>query len=417
MTMSDRSDRPAGGPKIREMQRTLTAARDEQIARVVAVVDALADRSAADALIAPLRPRLLQLRPPRPMRLARLLFLPLDPLIVPAPRWRPGDPMVPRTALAPLAELVRASGAVAAQVEASLVGLNCGDTQAVADAGALLWPDAAHALRDAAPPESWSQSGLKPAEFAPIARGVAGALENAASIQRAVAEAREGLDVRPEIIDTVLNTATKRGPEAWNMTFAMLLARLPDAATLLQRIATNAAGGADPASRARAERVADAVLDGLGQHGAGGPVADAELAAVGTEVRRIAALLDAVEGSSATSQRRRRVQELRRDLDASSRSRFEEGMASEFVAPLQEQLQAAGPIDVDGLEAAARSLRQIEAAGRRIGSAKAYDTLLQSTADQVKRLDERPGLSRADKVRMVEVLAGSDQAMAMLGAP
>ncbi|MGH3578404.1 MAG: hypothetical protein ACRDU0_12725, partial [Mycobacterium sp.] len=79
-----------------------------------------------------------------------------------------------------------------------------------------------------------------------------------------------------------------------------------------------------------------------------------------------------------------------------------------------EQLQAGEPIDVDGLEAAARSLRQIEAAGRRIGSTKAYDAVLQSTADQVKGLAERPGLSHADKVRMVEVLAGSDQAMTML---
>src|SRR6185437_13356228 len=121
--MSDRAAGRGGPPQTREMQRNLIAARDEQITRVVAVVDALADRSAADALIAPLRPRLQQLRPPRPIRLARLLFLPLDPLIVPAPRWRPGDPLVPRTALTPLADLVRSTdGAVVTRVEASLAG-------------------------------------------------------------------------------------------------------------------------------------------------------------------------------------------------------------------------------------------------------------------------------------------------------
>ncbi|MEO8715855.1 MAG: hypothetical protein ABI369_12655 [Acetobacteraceae bacterium] len=416
--MSDRGAGRGNPPQTREMQRNLIAARDEQIARVVAVVDALADRSAADALIAPLRPRLMQLRPPRPMRLARLLFLPLDPLIVPAPRWRPGDPLVPRTALTPLTNVVSAAGsAVVAQVEASLAGIVCGDTQAVADAGALLWPAAARALTDATAPESWSESGLKLAEFAPIARGVAGALEGAPAVQRVVAEARQGLAVRPEVIDTVLEAAAKRGPEAWNLTFAMLLARLPNAAPVLQRVAANAARGTDPASRARAERVAEAVLDGLEQHGAGGPVGDAELSAVGAEVRRIAALLEAIDGPGATTQRRRRVQELRHALDASSRTRFQEGIASEFVAPLREQLEAAGPIDVDGLEGAARTLRKIETAGRRIGSAKAYDTLLRSTAQDVMRLDERPGLSLADKVRMVEVLAGPDEAMAMLGAP
>ena len=414
--MSDRGAGRGGVPETREVQRNLIAARDEQIARVVAVVDALADRSAADALIAPLRPRLQQLRPPRPIRLARLLFLPLDPLIVPAPRWRPGDPLVPRTALAPLADIVKAVGsAVVAQVEASLAGIVCGDTQAVADAGALLWPAAARALADAAPPQGWSESGLKATEFAPIARGVAGVLENAAAVRRMVAEARQGLAVRPEIIDTVLEAATRRGPEAWNLTFAVLLARLPDAAPLLQRVAAHAARGTDPASRARAERVAEAVLDGLERHGPGGPVGDAELASVGAEVRRIAALLEAIDGPGATQQRRRRVQELRHALDASSRSRFEEGMASAFVAPLREQLEAAGPIDVPGLEDAARRLREIETAGRRIGSAKAYDTLLRGTAQEVMRLDERPGLSLADKVRMVEVLAGPDEAMAMLG--
>jgi len=413
------SDRAAGRPtlpKTREVQRDLIAARDEQIARVVAMVDALADRSAADALIAPLRPRLMQLRPPRPMRLTRLLFLPLDPLIVPAPRWRPGDPMVPRTVLAPLADVVKAAGsAVVAQVEASLAGLTCGESQAVTDAGALLWPAAARALTDAAPPRSWSECGLRPAEFAPIARGVAGALESAPAVQRTVAEARQGLAVRPDILDRVLEAAIKRGPEAWSLTYAMLLARLPDVAPLLQRDAAHTASGSDPTSRAGADRVAEAILGGLEQHGAGGPVADAELAAVGAEVRRIAALLEAIDGPGATAQRRRRIQELRHALDASSRTRFQDGMASEFIGPLREQLEAAGPIDVDGLEEAARRLRQIETAGRRIGSAKTYDTLLRSTAQDVMRLDERPGLTLADKIRMVEVLAGSDQALAMLG--
>jgi hypothetical protein len=415
--MSDRGAVRPGLQQTREVQRNLVTARDEQITRVVAMVDALADRSAADALIAPLRPRLMQLRPPRPMRLARLLFLPLDPLIVPAPRWRPGDPTVPRTALAPLADVVQtAGGAVVARVEASLAGLTCSGSQAVADAGALLWPAAALALIDAAPPRSWPESGLKLAEFAPIARGVAGALENAPAVQRALAEARQGLAVGPDVLDMVLEAAAKRGAEAWSLTFAMLLARLPDAAPLLQRVAAHAASGKEPASRARADRVAEAVLGGLEQHGTAGPVGDAELAAVGAEVRRIAALLDAIDGPGATAQRRRRIQELRHTLDASSRTRFQDGMASEFVGPLHAQLEAAGPIDVDGLEEAARRLRQIETAGRRIGSAKAYDTLLQSTAQDVMRLHERPGLSLADKVRMVEVLAGSDQALAMLGA-
>ena len=65
------------------------------------MVDAMPNRGAADQLIAPLRARLAHLRPPRPLRFARLLFLPLDPLIVPAARWRAAQPAIPRTVIPP----------------------------------------------------------------------------------------------------------------------------------------------------------------------------------------------------------------------------------------------------------------------------------------------------------------------------
>src|SRR5689334_24255463 len=91
----------ARSPKaeIREVARGLASARDEQIMQVVAMVDAMPNRGPADQLIAPLRPRLARLRPPRPLRFARLLFLPLDPLIVPAARWRAEQPTIPRTVI------------------------------------------------------------------------------------------------------------------------------------------------------------------------------------------------------------------------------------------------------------------------------------------------------------------------------
>jgi len=69
------------GNTIRILQANLATAEDDQIARVVALVDALPERGTADELIAPLRPRLQQLRPKRMVGFARLLFTPLDPLI------------------------------------------------------------------------------------------------------------------------------------------------------------------------------------------------------------------------------------------------------------------------------------------------------------------------------------------------
>src|ERR1700682_2240745 len=93
----------SANPAIREVARSLAVARDEQILQVVAMVDAMPNRGAADQLIAPLRGRLALLRPPRPLRFARLLFLPLDPLIVPAGRWRPEQNTIPRNAIPSLA--------------------------------------------------------------------------------------------------------------------------------------------------------------------------------------------------------------------------------------------------------------------------------------------------------------------------
>jgi hypothetical protein len=52
--------------ELRMLGRSLTAARDEQLMRVVATVDALEKRGVADHIVAPLRPRLSELRPPRP---------------------------------------------------------------------------------------------------------------------------------------------------------------------------------------------------------------------------------------------------------------------------------------------------------------------------------------------------------------
>ena len=72
----------SANPAIREVTRGLAAARDAQILQAVAMVDAMPERGAADEIVAPLRSRLARLRPPRPLRFARLLFLPLALLLI-----------------------------------------------------------------------------------------------------------------------------------------------------------------------------------------------------------------------------------------------------------------------------------------------------------------------------------------------
>jgi hypothetical protein len=138
---------PASPTELRAVRRSLTAANDAKVLQVVKMVDDMVDRGAADGLIEPLRTRLAQLRPPRRLRLERLLFTPLDPLIVPARHWRPQDPTIPRNALIPIAGTVRiALGRDIHQIDALIAGKTTLDTDAAMQAGEQLWPTAARVL-------------------------------------------------------------------------------------------------------------------------------------------------------------------------------------------------------------------------------------------------------------------------------
>lgn len=116
--------------------RDVAGAPDSQALRIVATVDAMTVRGPADELIAPLRRRLAILRPPRPLRFTRLLFHPLDGVIVSAAQWRPGQDAIPRTALVPLAECVRhAVGAQAKGIDGAIRGHTTSETALVATQG------------------------------------------------------------------------------------------------------------------------------------------------------------------------------------------------------------------------------------------------------------------------------------------
>ena len=109
------------GPNLRTLHRDLAGAQDDQIHRVLTIIDDLAERGDADKLIAPLRRRIAELRPRRKLSLTRLLFTPLDPLIVDAANWSPTAPSIPRTAIQPLADQVSDGlGATATMIDAAV---------------------------------------------------------------------------------------------------------------------------------------------------------------------------------------------------------------------------------------------------------------------------------------------------------
>ena len=222
-------------PTIRALTRAISGAPDPQIMRIVALVDAMMARGPADLLIEPLRRRLATLRPPRPLRLARLIFYPLDLLIVPAARWRPGQQAIPRSALIPMAEHVRQTkGPALAAIEAEIAGHTTADTELISRLGRSLWPEAARILADKPIPQTWDSTELGDINYRPLANIMTSLLAEAAMLETLRAEAATGLlPPPPDVIKAMLSRVAQVNEAALPMMIAVLLDRLPQAAELL----------------------------------------------------------------------------------------------------------------------------------------------------------------------------------------
>ncbi len=374
--------------RLGALRRDLLDAADGQVARVVAMVDRMTERGAADALIAPLRPRLAMLRPDRALSLTRLLFLPLDRLIVPAPAWRPGEPSIPRSVLVPLAAALRAAlPAQAMALDAMLDGHTTADATVLIAAGGLLWPAAAALLRSAPPPPRWHEAtGLPVALHDPLVRPMAALLaEGMALHQLACSEDAAAAAA-------LLRRVAASGPAVLAMAVALVMAILPDAGEVL-RLAEELAGQGGAEGRAAVDRALDFLIEGTAKSSA----EPLPLALLADQMRRATLLLDGLAAESATTQRpgrRARIVAARRRLDETCRAQFSDAAA---------QLAVAAP------EAALRDLRRLDAVGRRLGDAGAYDRGLQALA---RRMAGEAQMAPVERLRSLEILLGPEAALA-----
>src|SRR5580698_6184503 len=125
---------------MRSVRRELAGADDTRVLQVLRYVDGLADRGQADGLLAPLRDRLRRLRPARPLRFARVLFMPMDPAIVSTRDWRAGAPQLPRSAIAPIVAMVRrAQPELLLPFDAIINDSNQAESVRARNGGSMLW--------------------------------------------------------------------------------------------------------------------------------------------------------------------------------------------------------------------------------------------------------------------------------------
>ena len=131
--------------------REITAASlglpKDKLLRVLAVVESAPNTNHAQELRNFIRPRLIELRPPRKITAQRLLFLPVEDMLTPPDQYLPEKGRLSRAILKPCWQLVleRDDGAVEA-VTTTLQQLNGGAAQKYAEIGAPLWASASQGL-------------------------------------------------------------------------------------------------------------------------------------------------------------------------------------------------------------------------------------------------------------------------------
>jgi hypothetical protein len=401
---------------LRDLRRGLAGVADAQLLEIVALIDQMSERGAADDLIDPLRGRIGLIRPPRPLRFNRLLFLPLDPIIVPAARFSAGTPTIPRTVVAPFSAVVRtALRSQAAEIDAAIAGHTASEREVVQRLGEVLWPRAAAILARSPQPFGWAATGLPASLHRPLASGIAAVLDQAVALQAIIAEGAAGLPINTDAVDTALAKAASNGPGPWSFVLAVLVGRLPDANAVLRQANAWTLRQRTPALRAAFDRVSEtqlALLESVDDFVA--EMMEPDLAAIGSQVHRIVGLLQGLGDETAPVARRVRVDAIRTRLDRSCRARFANSLAGEFLAPLHGPPPPGEPEARQRLETAARQLRALEGEARCLGSAPSYDALLRQTATVVRNLAPESGLAVADKVRLIEILAGPEEALTLL---
>ena len=395
---------------LRTLHSDMLSADDTKIRQIVSLLDESPQHHVVHAVLDKIRPRLAALRPVRPLRFTRLLFIPFMDLLVPAGDWKPGHASVPRSILKPISDIVEtALGRDADAIHSMIAGHDTNALDVVAQAGALLWPRAGEILAPAPLPEGWTHTGLPDTAYPPLARALATVLRRAVPLRWLQRETELGmLQSNQQIIDQILSDMVSEPVEGRLLVFKLLIEHFPRPSMLVQRLS----GLTDtPAERALLQAAMAAGVDDFLSGAEAAADIVGTLSDVSTHVQRLTTLLQDLSNDAEAPRHRARLRVIREKMDVLCRDRFAEGMQEGLVSPLA--ATASAPVDADGqkqLERCARDLRSVETVGRKLGSPAAYDALLGQAGAKVEAAVDTGVLSPMRAVRLVEILAGPDEA-------
>ncbi len=391
----------------RRLGHALAQASDTALGRVVGMLEAMGSPAEAEMLLANIRPRLRVLRPPRPLRLSRLLFMPMEGALVDAASWTRGSGRLPRSALTALADQLRDAAPEEWRVlEASAEGRTRNDAAAVGAIGRRLWALAARAMPQAPPPDWTDATGLKPEDHATLTRACIGIWRQANPLWDAV-------EAAPEALPEPLLRAAMAPFASDEAMFSACLATLMQHAVAPWAVADEAGRlGAIP------RRVAELALDEAIE--AAAPRINAQ--APGETARLIERACDVWEGVAAStpsgrSERRRVAQQLRHEADRACRAAYHVALDTQLLQPMAGLIRAAGDAEVAALESTARHIRALGLAGRRLGSPASYEEADRGLPAATARRIGQPvpdALNRTDIARLVEIICGPEAAEPLL---
>ncbi len=411
------ADLPASPPRSRgllDLSRDLRDASDSTLLRVTQVIDTLPARGAADRLLDGLRPRLGALRPPRPPALSRVLFWPLQPVIMAPKAWRPGMVGVPRSVITPVTALVRAHLPDVATVEAGLAAGHEPDDR--------LWQDAASILATVPPPADWQsatfqmQTGIKPQAWQPLLVVIRLAFAHARLLRQFGTQP----EPVPEASRPLLLEAARSGPLSWSTTLTLLFEQTRTPGPLLRQVTELAREtGFARQLEGGLQQVIDAVVDRLDQVDDGSPPGSAAGGAPTDEALRSqarrAARLAGFCAMRAEMPAVGRLTQRRRQVAAECAAEFADGLRGATTACVP-----AGRLDAQAeqeaaerLEARLLALRELDLAARPLGEAQGREQLLSQAASFYAGAEAPDWLTRADRLRLCEILVGAEAALRM----
>ena len=402
------------GSDLRALRGKIAASTDDHILRVLEVIDGLSSRGEADLLIEPLRKRMAELRPRRKLSLARLLFTPLNPLIVAANDWVPESPAIPRTAIAPMVRLVQRHLGEEQTARINAVVSQHSTTDAlgsIMSIGGDLWRNASVILASAGVPDGWhNDSGLRDCDYQALAKAVSALLSQATPLLQIAVNA--GAGTKPEVADLleIFSVVGRAGSQATAMLMILGMHWLPHAELFLKLAEQFSQRQGDPSFA----RITDIAVEYLLSEMSEGPMSGAGLATAANEVRRSTALLEDLLASSTHKPRRKsQVEEARRAVDAACRERFAAEITTNLMARSSE-LSGADADTVEQFENTARELRRFESAARRLGGGDHYDKKLRQAMEALWPQEQDDALANISRIRLIEILCGPDAAAAAL---